>query len=301
MEASRGRIIRELEFHLLKFCEAQRFGCEKTCAMFSIVHELHGQSVERDLRLEEAFSLLKELVVSHGVQRPPKSVQIFSFNDVDAITRYITDSYLRHFRLYKHAFTAQTKLRVEPLSVEMGAPIVFTPLELAAEEERARRRRAEEAEQRELAERQAEAKAAGGKKQQEAGKPATEQPRPVSRGLSAAKDSAKDLPAPSSPASAAAAAAAAVAEHPEPAPPQQPAAPMFDAQVMLSEDDRRLIASLNSPALQDQVTRIIQDQVRAAQLALRDEVAQQRAAVEEKIAMLERESAAKAAPAAKKK
>ena len=49
--------------------------------------------------------MLKELLVSHSVHRPPYSIQLYSLDQVKNITEYVLQTYFKHFKLYKYAFT----------------------------------------------------------------------------------------------------------------------------------------------------------------------------------------------------
>jgi len=39
------------------------------------------------------------------VQRPPFSIDLFGANEVRKIVEYVINTYFRHFKLYKYAFT----------------------------------------------------------------------------------------------------------------------------------------------------------------------------------------------------
>lgn len=40
-------------------------------------------------------------------QRPPFSINLFSYEEVTCILKYIYNSYVRHYKLYKYIFTPQ--------------------------------------------------------------------------------------------------------------------------------------------------------------------------------------------------
>ena len=40
-----------------------------------------------------------------SVQRPPFSIDLFGANEVRKIVEYVINTYFRHFKLYKYAFT----------------------------------------------------------------------------------------------------------------------------------------------------------------------------------------------------
>ncbi|CEG47676.1 uncharacterized protein PHALS_04823 [Plasmopara halstedii] len=51
------------------------------------------------------FEKFQSTLLTHSVNRSPNSVGIFCREEVDKIVDYVTDSYYRHFELYKCIFT----------------------------------------------------------------------------------------------------------------------------------------------------------------------------------------------------
>ncbi len=49
------------------------------------------------ITLDALFGLFKSLLVNHSVPRPPYSVLIFSLQDVQNITDYVTNTYVFFF------------------------------------------------------------------------------------------------------------------------------------------------------------------------------------------------------------
>ncbi|XP_078064770.1 cilia- and flagella-associated protein 119, partial [Mustelus asterias] len=58
----------------------------------------------------DCFHYFRELLFCHSVQRPPFSVELFNGDQVKFITDYILETYFRHFKLYKYAFTPQIRM-----------------------------------------------------------------------------------------------------------------------------------------------------------------------------------------------
>lgn len=50
-------------------------------------------------------------VCDRPLQRPPFSVNFFSYEEVTCIFDYIYSSYMRHYKLYKYIFTPQVRRR----------------------------------------------------------------------------------------------------------------------------------------------------------------------------------------------
>jgi hypothetical protein len=48
---------------------------------------------------------MQTILLTHAVQRPPHSIGIFSRREANLITQFVLDTYYRHFKLYRYAFT----------------------------------------------------------------------------------------------------------------------------------------------------------------------------------------------------
>lgn len=112
-ESDKSAIILDFYYYNLKFCKDQKFTPEKSSALFSILRQLHEKCIASPfIKLEEDYSYFKKLLMQHSVDRPPYSQRIFSFADVTAITGYVTNTYFRHYSMYKYAFTKKPKLDI---------------------------------------------------------------------------------------------------------------------------------------------------------------------------------------------
>ncbi|KAJ3227285.1 hypothetical protein HK099_002649 [Clydaea vesicula] len=54
---------------------------------------------------ESDYNYFKELLLKHSIHRPPYSVRIFSLLQIKQISEYVTNTYFRHYLMYKYAFT----------------------------------------------------------------------------------------------------------------------------------------------------------------------------------------------------
>ncbi|KAM7381829.1 hypothetical protein PAMA_012609 [Pampus argenteus] len=101
----------ELYVQTVVFCRECSFKKEQTSALLSIIKSIHEANIETPLNnIEQCFEYCKELLLCHSVRRPPFSVNLFSSEEVNCIFKYIHNSYLRHYKLYKYIFTPQVKL-----------------------------------------------------------------------------------------------------------------------------------------------------------------------------------------------
>ncbi|XP_053375326.1 cilia- and flagella-associated protein 119-like isoform X3 [Mercenaria mercenaria] len=121
-------IVMDLYYYTLQFARENRFSKEQTSAFFSIVKKTHEVCIETPFgNLDETFSYFKELVLCHAVNRPPHSIELFTADQVRLITEYTVNSYFRHFKMYKYAFTPMVRL---DLSINyIGIPPTPAPSE----------------------------------------------------------------------------------------------------------------------------------------------------------------------------
>ncbi|XP_039620993.1 coiled-coil domain-containing protein 189 isoform X2 [Polypterus senegalus] len=107
----RDGILLDLYVYNVLFCRDHHFNKEQTSAFFSIVKLVHEACMETPLgNVSQCFELLRELVLCHSVRRPPFSVDLFDMHQVRLVSEYVVNTYFRHFKLYKYAFTAQVRL-----------------------------------------------------------------------------------------------------------------------------------------------------------------------------------------------
>ncbi|XP_034564666.1 coiled-coil domain-containing protein 189 isoform X2 [Notolabrus celidotus] len=109
-EPKRG-VLLELYVHTVLFCRESSLNKEQTSALLSIIKSVHEANIETPLNnIEECFKYCKELLLCHSVRRPPFSISLFSPDEGSCIIKYIYNSYVRHYKLYKYIFTPQVKL-----------------------------------------------------------------------------------------------------------------------------------------------------------------------------------------------
>ncbi|XP_060569560.1 cilia- and flagella-associated protein 119-like isoform X2 [Ruditapes philippinarum] len=121
-------IVMDLYYYTLQFARENKFTKEQTSAFFSIVKKTHEICIETPFgNLDETFSFFKEMVLCHAVNRPPHSIELFTADQVRLITEYTVNSYFRHFKMYKYAFTPMVRL---DLSINyVGIPPTPVPSE----------------------------------------------------------------------------------------------------------------------------------------------------------------------------
>ncbi|KAK3084051.1 hypothetical protein FSP39_007373 [Pinctada imbricata] len=110
-ENLKSGIVMDLFYYTLQFARDSNFTKEKTSAFFSIVKKTHEVCIETPFgNLDQTFKYFKDLLLCHAVNRPPHSIELFTPDEVRKITEYTVNTYFRHFKMYKYAFTPLVKL-----------------------------------------------------------------------------------------------------------------------------------------------------------------------------------------------
>ena len=128
--SARNDILLDLFMHAIAFSKLNNFSKEQTSTFFSIVKQTHEVCVSTPFgNVDECFSFFRELVLTHAVHRPPWSLEIFSPEQIETITTHVINTYFRHYKLYKYAFTPKVKLDIS-LQYEGLAPTPVPDVQL---------------------------------------------------------------------------------------------------------------------------------------------------------------------------
>ncbi|TPX45562.1 hypothetical protein SeMB42_g00660 [Synchytrium endobioticum] len=110
-DSEKDSILLDLYYYTLKFAKDKAFSAEQASALFSIVKATHQSCTATPfIQMDKDYANFRKLVVQHSVQRPPFSLKIFSLGDMKAVTEYVTNTYFRHYMLYKYAFSKRMRL-----------------------------------------------------------------------------------------------------------------------------------------------------------------------------------------------
>lgn len=137
-EGFRMEILADMHYHNYTFCIAQDFVPKKISTFLSIMKYVLEDALNERRPAESAFEVCKKMILKHGVERPPWSVGIFSFDDVKAIMEYAHDSFFRHYNLYTYAFTNQCNLSFSVDNYGLGSAVAqptLLPQALTLEQE----------------------------------------------------------------------------------------------------------------------------------------------------------------------
>uniref|UniRef100_A0A8C3HJI5 Cilia and flagella associated protein 119 n=1 Tax=Chrysemys picta bellii TaxID=8478 RepID=A0A8C3HJI5_CHRPI len=152
----RAAILLDLYFYTVQFSREHSFTREQSSAFFAIVKDTHEACVETPLpNVEECYRYFTELLFCHAVrvspahgpgrapgcfwggeplpiscltlssppaQRPPFSIDLFSQEQLALMSDYVVNTYFRHFKLYKYAFTPQVRLDISLSYMGMPEP-----------------------------------------------------------------------------------------------------------------------------------------------------------------------------------
>lgn len=103
----------DLYVYTFLFGLKQKFSTAQLSTLLSVVKKLHEMCISTVFdNQSEVLTYFQELMVQHSVNRPPFSVCIFSPSEVKSINEYILSTYLKHFKLYKYAFTRKVHLNM---------------------------------------------------------------------------------------------------------------------------------------------------------------------------------------------
>ncbi|XP_052826410.1 cilia- and flagella-associated protein 119 isoform X2 [Octopus bimaculoides] len=110
-EDLREAILLNLYTYTLQYARDEDFTIDKLSTYFSIVKDAHEFCTKSSfINLDETFSYFKELLLCHSVYCPPFSTELFTLGEVRKISFHMINTYFRHFKLYKYAFTPQVQL-----------------------------------------------------------------------------------------------------------------------------------------------------------------------------------------------
>ena len=119
-------ILSDWHFYNYAYCKERAFSSRQTCCFMSMMHHVFvsdvGNAASTAQSSHEAF---ESILLKHAVERPPVSIKVFNQDQVSSIMDYVTNSYYRHFLLYKYIFgtrVIRSLKQVLPQEVEYATP-----------------------------------------------------------------------------------------------------------------------------------------------------------------------------------
>lgn len=103
----------DLFVNAVKFAQDHRFSPTQLSTFVSILKQMHETCIETPFgNMEEVFEYLKDLLICHSVDRPPYSSELYTVDEINIISQYVINTYIRHFKMYKYVFTPLVKLNL---------------------------------------------------------------------------------------------------------------------------------------------------------------------------------------------
>jgi hypothetical protein len=110
----RNLIMVDLFYYLIKFALKHNFNKLQINVLIYAILTTHELALTTAYgNMDECFKYIKELMILYSVNRPPMSLKLFEPNEIKICLDYFLNTYFRHFKLYKHAFTPTIKLDVK--------------------------------------------------------------------------------------------------------------------------------------------------------------------------------------------
>ena len=107
----RTTIVQDMFAYAVLFSKRKSFSPEQLSAFFTILKSVHAMCVSTPYdNFQDTFVYFRELMLRHSVHRPPVSTCLYSPALVNEITDYVLQTYFKHFKLYKYAFTKRVHL-----------------------------------------------------------------------------------------------------------------------------------------------------------------------------------------------
>ena len=124
-QSSNKQALIELDMYTyaILFAKKKDLSHEQVSAFFTILKSVHLMCISTPFdNLKETFQYFKELLLRHSINRPPYSTSLFTIAQVRDITEYVLNTYFKHFKLYKYAFTkwVQMNLKLSYVGVEVS-------------------------------------------------------------------------------------------------------------------------------------------------------------------------------------
>lgn len=114
LQNKRSLIVLDLFYNLTMFARQHCLRTDQLSGLFSIVWHLHRHCISSPYdNAKESFAYFTSLMVCHSVDRPPYSTALFTMEQVKNITDYVLQTYFKHFKLYKYAFTKRVTLSMK--------------------------------------------------------------------------------------------------------------------------------------------------------------------------------------------
>ncbi|KAL0236833.1 hypothetical protein PCE1_000230 [Barthelona sp. PCE] len=97
------------------FAQIHAFSPLKLSCLLSLLTYLHDEAFEHLFGFEKLYSSFKSLLLQHCFDEPPRSIIVFSFNDINIIMDLFLNRYLRHYYALRSYCTPMKLVELNPI------------------------------------------------------------------------------------------------------------------------------------------------------------------------------------------
>ncbi|CAL8071898.1 unnamed protein product [Calicophoron daubneyi] len=96
---------------VLLFAKNERLSRQQLAVLIAIIYEiLKACAADPYGRIDESLTLAHDLMLSHSVQRPPNSIEIFPIHMSRSCMKFIVDHIYCHWKMYKYNLAPTVQL-----------------------------------------------------------------------------------------------------------------------------------------------------------------------------------------------
>ena len=94
----------------LQYGKSMGFSDAQTSALVGITRSVHQDAIQERQSVATAFKHCNDLLLRHSIERPPKSVALFSLGDMKSLSSWFSTHYFMHYSMYQYVFTTCSEM-----------------------------------------------------------------------------------------------------------------------------------------------------------------------------------------------
>ncbi|CEM09086.1 unnamed protein product [Vitrella brassicaformis CCMP3155] len=139
---SRAPVMVDFHHFHIGYCEELCLSAEKAAVFVAVMKKvldaMQNPSQTSEYRggrltVDEAFKVFQESMLHHSLEAPPNSLGVFSVPEAKLLTKFATDTYFKHYKLYQYCLVYPRELEVVEMELEVEKPFPPPPLADAVE------------------------------------------------------------------------------------------------------------------------------------------------------------------------
>ena len=101
-------------FHVqnTRFCIENEFSAKQLSTFLSIMQATLDETISSRLQIDSALAHFKKLLLAHSVELPPFSLGVFTYDEVQVISEYASNTFFRFFEFFRYALVSHVVLKV---------------------------------------------------------------------------------------------------------------------------------------------------------------------------------------------